>query len=129
MKNLTHAFIVLLLPIFLSGCKTSGKNILSNTNNLKASCDIQNITLSQLECAEFYLDYSGNSETFCDEAQDRHSLSLKSHRDSKTAASCTPLAKIASCKLSGHTVFFYEEGYTAGEAQTECNSMGGTFEQ
>lgn len=123
---------ILLLSLFISlvGCKLSSKN---NSNPIstsyKASCDIQKVTLEYLECTEFYEDFSGNSEALCDDAHARNFLSLMSHHDSSTATACWPNSRVASCAFPGHKIYFYDEGYTAGAAQTECNSLGGTFEQ
>lgn len=129
MKNLFKYLTLFIVLLPLSSCKIDTKSKLFNARALKASCDIHNISLSQLECIEFYPEFIGDSEELCDEAQHRHFASLKSHRDSNSATYCGSYRKIGSCKLSFHTVFFYEEGYSAGQAQTECNSMNGYFEQ
>ena len=129
MKNLINSSLALFCVFTLVSCKIDTKDKKSTEPALKASCDIQDITLSQLECIEFYPDFTGNSEDLCEEAQDRHFGSLKSHRDSRKATTCVKYKSVGSCKLTDYTVFFYEKVYSAGGAQTECNSMGGNFIQ
>lgn len=101
----------------------------SSSKNLKASCDIYNLSFDSIECIEFYQSFTGNSEDACDDAQDRNTGSLKTHRNSSKAMACSKYSSVGRCKLNSFTVFFYPEGYTAGHAQTECNSLNGTFEE
>lgn len=130
MKRISNAIFLLSILFSFCACDFLKKEEDEEKSpKLIASCLIQDIEFDDLECLEYYSGYSGDSEESCDDAQERNFASLKNHRDQNSASYCPSTARIAQCKLSNHVLYFYEEGYSAGSAQTECNSLNGEFQQ
>lgn len=120
----------MLLTFSLTGCKLEPEDDLVEEPKLIAKCVIQDLSLDNYECIEYYEGFSGSSADICDSAQDRNIGSVKNHYDGDdTFYDCPSTERVALCKLTNHTVFFYEKGYGAGGAQTECNTLSGTYQQ
>ncbi len=128
MKNFLIYFSFLILIGQIVGCELEekAKDIVSKPK-LIASCEITDLTFDDQECLEFYEGFSGDTEDSCDSAQTRNFPSLKNHKDINSARTCPASDRSGVCEVESYKVIYYLDGYVAGAAQTECNSLSGTF--
>lgn len=126
----------LLTLLALVGCsKEVDEDVLSGSVYFfKASCHIYTSTDADALCVEYLLDYTDyEPSNDCYDKENTYQtagydIASSTFDDTEQASACSTDNVSGKCVLDEHQVFFYSSEFTYGEAQTECNTLGGTLE-
>lgn len=92
-----------------------------------ARCDVQDNSYRTIVCIEYdnYLSTTLGSD--CISHRDAFGGANYSFSDTQGDSGCSSSGRVGVCENSDGKFHFYNSKYSAGAAQTECNTLGGTF--
>ena len=93
-----------------------------------ARCDIYDGSSNLIACIEYSSLLSTTLATDCVSDRDAFGGANYSFTDAEGSPGCSSTNRSGLCKNSEGRFHFYNNKYTAGAAQTECNSLGGTLQ-
>lgn len=125
--------IGLLFALTLISCnkEIDDENPFKDTYFYQASCIIYNSLSDTMACLEYSTTFMSDTNTDCINQQTYYSSSgatSQNYSSGASAPACSLANLSGKCTKSNHRIFYYTTEFTAGQAQTECNTLGGTFQ-
>lgn len=122
--------LVILGLLSLAACTPSDGDITIATYG--PLCALGNSSGNIIYCMEYKMGTSSTTvEADCTQLKNDYGVygaSIKETTESGSFFYCDKPDIIGKCKLSNGLARFYSAGFTEGQAQSECTSLGGTYQ-
>lgn len=124
----TLLFLALLALVGCTPKVDSDDLVVPNFYFFSARCDVLNGSSSVIVCIEYKSLLSTTLASDCVSDRDAFGGANYSFTDSEGAPGCSSANRSGICETSEGKFHFYNNKYSAGAAQTECNSLGGSYQ-
>lgn len=121
-------YILALLALMGCGPEIKDEDITTGFYTFSARCDVLDGSFNVIVCIEYSSLFSTTLANDCMSDRDIFGGANYSFTDTQGEPGCSSSNRSGICKTSEGKFHFYNNKYTAGAAQTECNSLGGTLQ-